>query len=55
MTLAGWIIMVLACGGLTGLLLWCVRRVVRTADAPEHLHAPLGTDTHDHPPRDTKC
>ena len=47
MTTAGWIIMVLACGGFTGLLLWCVRKVVVTPDAPEHLHSQIDIDTRD--------
>jgi hypothetical protein len=47
MTIAGWIIMVLACVGITGLMLWCIRKVVVTPEAPEHLHAPLDVDTRD--------
>ena len=47
MTPAGWIIMVLAVAGFTGLLLWCIRKVVATPEAPEHIHAPLDVDTRD--------
>lgn len=47
MTLDGWIIMVLACAGFTGLLLWCIRKVVVTPAAPQHLHAPGDIDTRD--------
>jgi hypothetical protein len=47
MTLAGWIIMILACTGFTGLMLWCIHKVVTTPEAPEHLHAPLDVDTRD--------
>ena len=46
MTIAGWIIMVLACGGFTGLLLWCVRKVVVTPEAPEIGAVFRGTETH---------
>ena len=47
MTPAGWIILIVACTGYTGLLLWCIHKVVATPEAPEHLRAPLGVDTHD--------
>lgn len=47
MTAAGWMVMVLACVGFTGLLLWCIRRVVTTPEAPKHLHAQTDIDTRD--------
>lgn len=47
MTTAGWIIMVLACAGFTGLLLWCVRKVITTPDAPDRLHSQIDIDTRD--------
>ncbi|MBP7828373.1 MAG: hypothetical protein KA248_00500 [Kiritimatiellae bacterium] len=47
MTPAGWIIMVLACGGFTGLLAWCIHKVVATPEAAEHLHAQGDIDTGD--------
>jgi len=40
MTLGGWTTMLLSVGFVTGLLLWCVARVLRTPGAAEHLHAP---------------
>jgi choline-glycine betaine transporter len=40
MTLGGWITMLLSVGFVTGLLIWCVARVLRTPGATEHLHAP---------------
>jgi len=39
--------LLLACGGCTGLLLWGVRKVVVTPEAPEHLHSQIDIDTHD--------
>jgi hypothetical protein len=47
MTTAGWIIMCLAIGGMTGLLCWCIYKVVSTPGSTEHLHAPVDIDTHD--------
>ena len=47
MTPAGWITMILACGGITGLLLWCIWKVVVTPEAPKHLHAQGDIDTRD--------
>lgn len=47
MTPAGWIIMVLAVAGYTGLLLWCIHKVVAVPEAADHIHAPLDVDTRD--------
>jgi len=47
MTPAGWIVMLLGVGGMTGLLIWCVQKVIRTPNAEKHLHAPSDIDTHD--------
>ncbi|MCC5850416.1 MAG: hypothetical protein JJU29_20205 [Verrucomicrobia bacterium] len=47
MTIAGWIVFISAVTGMTGLLLWCIHRVVKTPDAEEHLHSPVDIDTHD--------
>lgn len=47
MTTAGWIIMCLAIGGMTGLLIWCIYKVISTPGSTEHLHAPADIDTHD--------
>lgn len=47
MTLAGWIVMILGTTGMTGLLGWCVYKVVTTPGSTGHLHSPLDIDTHD--------
>ena len=47
MSLAGWIIMLSACGSITGLMIWCIRKVVSTPESYEHLHAQTDIDTHD--------
>lgn len=47
MTTAGWIVMISAIGGMTGLLVWCVSKVLRTPGATEHIHSPLDIDTGD--------
>jgi hypothetical protein len=47
MTPAGWIIMFLACGGITGLLLWCIHKVVSEQEAPDKLHSQVDIDTRD--------
>ena len=47
MTIAGWIIMLSACGGIVALLSWCIRKVVATPAAAEHLHSHADIDTHD--------
>lgn len=47
MTTAGWIMMIMTNIGMTGLLAWCIYRVLATKGATEHLHAPLDIDTKD--------
>ncbi|MBI4581022.1 MAG: hypothetical protein HY718_15065 [Planctomycetes bacterium] len=47
MTAAGWILMLVSCGLVTVLVVFCYRRVLRTPRPTEHLHAPLEIDTHD--------
>jgi hypothetical protein len=47
MTLAGWIIMLLACGSITGLLIGCIRKVISTPESYDHLHAQTDIDPHD--------
>lgn len=47
MTPAGWIVCISAIAGMTGLLIWCVQKVLRTPQATEHLHSPADIDTHD--------
>jgi hypothetical protein len=48
MTAGGWVVMVLAVSGITGLLVWCVRKVLKTPGATEHLHSQIDIDTHDY-------
>jgi hypothetical protein len=47
MTAGGWLVMILAIGGMTGLLVWCVWKVVSTPGSTEHLHSPADIDPHD--------
>ncbi len=47
MTLGGWVIMGLAVGGMTGLLAWCIRRVLRAPQASQKLHSQADINTHD--------
>ena len=47
MTAGGWIMMLLAIGGMTGLLVWCVWKVVSTPGSTEHLHGLADIDPHD--------
>lgn len=43
---SGWIVMLLSVGFVTGLLLWCVWRIVRES-RPQKLHGQIDVDTHD--------
>jgi len=47
MTLSGWIVMSVSIGAVTGLLVWCIRRVLAESEAPDRLHAQTEIDTHD--------
>ena len=47
MTPAGWIIMILATGGMTGLLSWCIYKVLATPGSSEHLHSQADIETPD--------
>ena len=47
MTPGGWIIMVLATGGMTGLLGWCIYKVLATPGSSEHLHTQADIETPD--------
>jgi len=47
MTAGGWIMMCLAIGGMTGLLAWCVWKVISTPGSTEHLHSPADIDPED--------
>jgi len=47
MTTTGWIIMFLATGGMTGLLMWCIYKVLATPGSTEHLHSQADIETPD--------
>ncbi len=47
MSAAGWMVFVTAVSGITGLLIWCVQKIVRTPAASAHLHSPADIDTGD--------
>jgi hypothetical protein len=47
MTLSGWIMMGLTVSASTGLLVWCVIRVLRTPQATRHLHSLADIDPKD--------
>jgi hypothetical protein len=47
MTPAGWVMMVLSCGFVLALLVFCFYRVFTTPGTQEHMHAPLDIDTQD--------
>lgn len=47
MTPAGWIIMSLATGGMTGLLGWCIYKVLATPGSTGHLHSQADIETPD--------
>ena len=42
MTTGGWIIMTLSVGFVTGLLAWCITKVVTTPSSTEHMHTTPG-------------
>jgi hypothetical protein len=44
---AGWLLMILSCGFVLTLVVFCYWRVLRTPKPAEHMHAPLEIDTHD--------
>lgn len=47
MTLGGWIMMLTAVGGVTGLLAWCIYKVMSTPGSTEHLHSQADIETPD--------
>jgi choline-glycine betaine transporter len=47
MTVGGWVIMLLSVGFVTGLLSWCVYKVVSHPGSPEHLHGQTDIQTPD--------
>jgi hypothetical protein len=49
MTSGGWLMLIVAVGGMTGLMVWCVYKVLSTPGSTEHLHTQPHIDTHDTP------
>jgi hypothetical protein len=47
MTPAGWALMLISCGTVVSLMLYCYYRVLTTPSSTERIHAPLEIDTHD--------
>ena len=47
MTPAGWLIMIVAVGGMTSLLGWCIYKVIATPGSTEHLHSQADIETPD--------
>jgi len=47
MTTAGWIVMITALAGMTGLLGWCIFKVITNPESTKHLHSPVDIDTKD--------
>jgi heme/copper-type cytochrome/quinol oxidase subunit 2 len=47
MTTAGWFVMSFAVLGMTGLLIWCMWKVLSTPGATEHLHSPSDIEPDD--------
>lgn len=47
MTGGGWVIMGLSVGFVTGLLAWCIHRVVGNPQATEKFHSQVDIDTRD--------
>jgi len=47
MTPGGWVVMILSVGAVTGLLAWCIYKVVTTPGSTEHLHSQADIETPD--------
>ena len=47
MTAAGWLILIVAVGGMTTLLIWCITKVMSTPGSEEHLHSQADIQTPD--------
>lgn len=47
MTIGGWITMLLSVGFVTGLLAWCILKVLTTPGTSEHLHSQADIDPGD--------
>jgi len=47
MTPAGWALMLISCGFVVSLTIFCYYKVLTTPRETEHIHAPIEIDTHD--------
>jgi len=47
MTTWGWVMLVVSCGSVTGLVVWCFWRVLWSSAARTDMHAPLDIETHE--------
>ena len=47
LSVGGWVTMVVAVGGVTLFLGWCVYKVLSTPGSTEHIHTQADIDTHD--------
>jgi hypothetical protein len=47
MTTLGWLLLIISCGSVIGLVVFCFWRVLRLPVVTDELHAPLDIDTHD--------
>jgi len=47
MTAGGWIVMLLSVGFVTGLLAWCIYKVIATPGAEKHIHSQADIETPD--------
>ena len=47
MNTGGWIVMIIAVGGVTGLLSWCIYKVIATPGSTEHLHSTADIESPD--------
>lgn len=47
MSLGGWIVMLLSVGGMTGLLCWCIYKVITIPGSAERLHSQADIETPD--------
>lgn len=43
----GWIVMLLAVGGVVGFFAWCLFKVITTRESDKHIHSPVDIDPHD--------
>ena len=47
MITGGWIVMIVSVGFMTGLLAWCIYKVMATPGTSEHLHSPADIEPTD--------